>query len=318
MNYLIGRDNLAVTVYVPYDCANNCPFCTSKQEYAKQKMDKAAVIKALSKLVNHPDIKDVVITGGEPTADPSFLHQLVTIAKDKNVFINTTLPRKNFYDCLPIFNSGMVNGVNVSRHSPSFSEDAFSFKDIVDDNTIDEINVPVKINVVLSEITTPAEVKAIIRRWLYRENVTVCFRRDFRRVTCTNLHTLYGDVILDYLSSNYTFLSHTFCDVCDTITFEDRIMFHRGLIESSFEFGSKIVVNDIIIFPDGYIAYDWDGKPIHCLDGFMDKAKSVKKTPSPIWPHIPHPSPAPTPPAPSPTYSYSTGVCGGNRRFGCH
>ena len=28
MMFTSGRDNLALTVYVPYDCPNNCSFCT--------------------------------------------------------------------------------------------------------------------------------------------------------------------------------------------------------------------------------------------------------------------------------------------------
>ena len=39
MNFTIGRDNLALTVFVPWDCGNNCFFCTSKQKYAAYKAD---------------------------------------------------------------------------------------------------------------------------------------------------------------------------------------------------------------------------------------------------------------------------------------
>ena len=30
MEYVAGRNNLACTIFVPFDCDNNCPFCTSK------------------------------------------------------------------------------------------------------------------------------------------------------------------------------------------------------------------------------------------------------------------------------------------------
>ena len=33
IKYKVGRGNLAVTVFVPYDCPNHCPFCTSKDDY---------------------------------------------------------------------------------------------------------------------------------------------------------------------------------------------------------------------------------------------------------------------------------------------
>ena len=278
MKYLVGRNNLAATIYVPYDCQNNCPFCTSKKEYSRLKMDEEAVKDALKKLVRHPEIQDIVFTGGEPTANPRLLGELVHIAQGKNVFINTTLPRKNFHACLPIFNSGLVKGVNVSRHSSSFARDSKLFRDIVEDWNIDSIKVPVKVNAVLMDNTTTDEVEEIIQRWKPYKNVTLCFRRDFRKTNFSNLHPLYGDTILDYLSENYTFTGHTFCDVCDTVSFAERVTFHRGMEESSFEMGGRVIINDVIVFPDGYIAYDWDGKPIQYLDGFMNKVKPPKRT----------------------------------------
>lgn len=33
MEYIKGRTNLSATIFVPYDCKNNCPFCTSKKDY---------------------------------------------------------------------------------------------------------------------------------------------------------------------------------------------------------------------------------------------------------------------------------------------
>ncbi len=278
MEYLVGRNNLAATIYVPYDCQNNCPFCTSKQEYSRCKMDATAVKEALKKLVRHPEIQDIVFTGGEPTANPQLLKELVNIASDKNVFINTTLPRKNFHACLPIFNNGKVKGVNVSRHTSSFAQDSKLFKDIVEDWNIDAIRVPVKINAVLDNNASPDDVEEIIQRWKPHRNVTLCFRRDFRKTNFANLHTLYGDPVLDYLSENYTFTGHTFCDACDTVSFKEKVTFHRGMQESSFEMGGRVVINDVIVFPDGYVAYDWDGKPIQYLDGFMDKVKPLKRT----------------------------------------
>lgn len=269
MKYKIGRNNLAATIYVPYDCQNNCAFCTSKQEYSKCKMNKEAVIAALKKLVKNPHIKDIVFTGGEPTANISLLNEMVKIAQYKNVYINTTLPSNNFFGALEVFNDGDVKGVNISRHFPSFAQDSKAFHAIVDDWAIKGIDIPVKINVVLNEKTTVQDVEACIQRWSDFPNVTVCFRRDFRKTTMENLHTMSGDYILDYLVENYTYEGHSFCDVCDTVHFAERIAFHRGMEHSSFKVGNTVVVNDIIVFPDGFIAYDWDKKPITDLDGFL-------------------------------------------------
>lgn len=303
MDYLIGRNNLAATIYVPYDCKNNCPFCTSKKEYSRLKMDENAVKQALRKLVAHPDIKDIVFTGGEPTANPKLLKELVEIARHKNVYINTTLPRNNFFECLDIFNGGVVSGVNVSRHHATFAQDSKVFHDVVDDWTLGGIGVPVKVNVVLTDKTTIDEVKDIIQRWKPYKKVTVCFRRDFRKTTFSTLHLLAGDPILDYLTDNYTLAAHTFCDVCDTVLFEERISFHRGLEESSFELGGKVIVNDIIVFPNGEISYDWDKKPIQYLTGFMDRGVPPSK-------RIRATKQTNTTPVNSPVYQPYVGSCG--------
>ena len=37
--YVSGRENLACTIFVPWDCSNNCPFCTSKEMYGRMKDD---------------------------------------------------------------------------------------------------------------------------------------------------------------------------------------------------------------------------------------------------------------------------------------
>lgn len=274
MKYSIGRSNLAATIYVPYDCKNNCPFCTSKKEYSKLKMDERAVKAALRKLVQMPEIQDIVFTGGEPTANPKLLREMVDIAAGKNIYINTTLPHDNFFECLDIFNGGKVSGVNISRHCTSFEKDSKCFYNIAEDWTIRGIKVPVKINVVLTDKTSTAMVQDIINRWKNHENVTVCFRKDFRKITPELLHVLVGDPILDYLVANYEYNRHTFCDVCDTVTFTEKISFHRGLEQSSLRIGNNIIVNDIIVFPDGFVAYDWDRKPIADLDNFMPTAKS--------------------------------------------
>ena len=267
----VGRDNLAATIYVPYDCKNNCPFCTSKKEYSKLKLDEDAVREALKNLVKNPHIKEVVFTGGEPTANMSLLREMIEFVKKnstKQVYVNTTLPTENFFDAIGVFNA-YVDGVNISRHGTSFVEDCKLFRNIVDDWALKGILVPIKINTVLTDKTSLTDVSEVIDRWSDFDHVTVCFRRDFRKTTKETLHTMKGDPILDFLTANLEFEYHSFCDVCDTIKFSGNVAFHRGLEHSSFMIGNTVVVNDIIVFPDGFISYDWDRKPIEELDGFI-------------------------------------------------
>lgn len=280
MKYKIGRNNLAATIYVPYDCDNNCPFCTSKIEYRQHFPNVGRIVQALKSLVDNPLIQDIVFTGGEPLANMTILKMLVDITrnKGKNVFINTTFPKDSHDSLFYLLEEGNVSGINISRHESSYEQDSKLFYNIAPDWLISKISVPVKINAVVTNIDSfITKLPAIINRWS-KPNIRLCIRHDFRTTTFTNLHTLTDDPILDYLIQNYSFESHTFCDVCDTVNFEEGISYHRGMEHSSIKMGDTVIVNDIIVFPDGFIAYDWDRKPISDLEGFMDLSDFMTKT----------------------------------------
>ena len=280
MKYKIGRNNLAATIYVPYDCDNNCPFCTSKIEYRQHFPNVGRIVQALKSLVDNPLIQDIVFTGGEPLANMTILKMLVDITrnKGKNVFINTTFPKDSHNSLFYLLEEGNVSGINISRHESSYEQDSKLFYNIAPDWLISKISVPVKINAVVINVDSfITKLPAIINRW-NKPNIRLCIRHDFRTTTFTNLHTLTDDPILNYLIQNYSFESHTFCDVCDTVNFEEGISYHRGMEHSSIKMGDTVIVNDIIVFPDGFIAYDWDRKPISDLKGFMDLGDFITKT----------------------------------------
>ena len=280
MKYKIGRNNLAATIYVPYDCDNNCPFCTSKIEYRQHFPNVGLIVQALKSLVDNPLIQDIVFTGGEPLANMTILKMLVDITrnKGKNVFINTTFPKDSHDSLFYLLEEGNVSGINMSRHESSYEQDSKLFYNIAPDWLISKISVPVKINAVVTNVDSfITKLPAMINRW-NKPNIRLCIRHDFRTTTFTNLHTLTDDPILNYLIQNYSFESHTFCDVCDTVNFEEGISYHRGMEHSSIKMGNTVIVNDIIVFPDGFIAYDWDRKPISDLKGFMDLGDFITKT----------------------------------------
>lgn len=280
MKYKIGRNNLAATIYVPYDCDNNCPFCTSKIEYRQHFPNVGRIVQALKSLVDNPLIQDIVFTGGEPLANMTILKMLVDITrnKGKNVFINTTFPKDSHNSLFYLLEEGNVSGINISRHESSYEQDSKLFYNIAPDWLINKISVPVKINAVVTNVDSfITKLPTIINRW-NKPNIRLCIRHDFRTTTFTNLHTLTDDPILNYLIQNYSFESHTFCDVCDTVNFEEGISYHRGMEHSSIKMGDTVIVNDIIVFPDGFIAYDWDRKPISDLEGFMDLGDFMTKT----------------------------------------
>ena len=68
-----------------------------------------------------------------------------------------------------------------------------------DDWAIDGLEVPVKINAVITDENNFGNISKIVNRWKDKKNVTVWFRHDFRSTTFENLHAMAGDSVLDYL-----------------------------------------------------------------------------------------------------------------------
>lgn len=284
MIFKIGRDNFALTVMVPYDCGNNCAFCTAKDIYH-------SIVKGLDTCINdvkfqmertlhefsYP-IKDVVFTGGEPTADLEVLRELIDIVPaDKNIYINTTLPPRNFCEFCDLVNDDpKIKGVNISRHTPSINEDCKFYEcAIVGDDLLNRINKPIRINCVLTD-EYEQDWKKIVDRWVsirkdVNPNISLCFRENFAALTLDakvlqreNLHNPYTTFLAD-LGKGYLFVDHTQCNVCDTTRFMTPgglvVAYHRGLEKSSVlsPDGNMLEVNDLVIFPDGMIGYDWKG-----------------------------------------------------------
>ena len=94
VKYKTREGGATVTVFVPYDCPNNCPFCVNKAEYADMSgfsLDKICdSIKLIDKITPYCDF---VFTGGEPFANIESLGKMIDcIPKTHKIYINTTLP----------------------------------------------------------------------------------------------------------------------------------------------------------------------------------------------------------------------------------
>lgn len=277
MIFKIGRDNFALTVMVPYNCGNNCAFCTAKEMYHRLgtnvedvKFQMGRTLKGL----NYP-ISDVVFTGGEPTTDLDVLRELIDLVPaDKNVYINTTLPARNFDEFHDLVNDEpKIKGINVSRHAPTIDEDCKLLCDIVGDKALRLIKKPIRINCVLTD-EHELDWKKIVERWTWikkdvNPNISLCFRENFAARTLDakmlqqkNLHNPYTPFLAD-LGKEYLFVDHTQCNVCDTTRFMTPgglvVAYHRGLEKSSVlsPDGKTLEINDLVIFPNGEIGYDW-------------------------------------------------------------
>ena len=277
-DFIIGRNDFSITVYVPWNCTNNCKFCSSKKDYNLFKSNFERVKEQLKRIRNSI-VPIVVFTGGEPSADVEKLTELITIVNNKIVYINTTLPKKNSEDFIRLVNTTeCIKGISISRHSLTYAEDCTMLRNICEDETIAKIEKPVRINVVAYKENQFCieNIEKYVQRWkkIGRQksdnykSLILNLRANYNLQNKTNLHELEDDKVINDLATQYHYYKHTFCNVCDTCVFFEgskkdnlfEIDYHRGLSTTTIYFGNVIEVNDLILLQNGTLAYDWDGK----------------------------------------------------------
>lgn len=279
MYYRIGRKNLALTVFVPYDCKNTCRFCASKRSYKEKKSDPGKVAESMKRVLYRTalPIKDVVFTGGEPMEDVNALKNLVKLVpKRMNIYINTTFIRKNMEEFVEMVNTcWAIKGVNISRHEETFERDEYMLDGIAKDEDIQRIKKPVRINCV----EKGQNLQKIVERW-EGKGVELSIRRDFRKpMTDTELHSPYDHTALALIESGFKFVGKTQCNVCDTTYFIKengmRVQYHKGLMRTSIEDGFALEINDLIIDQAGDIAYDWEGCDTDRMKNIMRNSEKL-------------------------------------------
>lgn len=261
-NYVCGRSNLALTVQVPYDCPNTCPFCTAKEKYQKEKPNFALVSRAMYDALYEDDtpIVDVVFSGGEPSANIGKLASLINIVPEsKNVYINTTLLASTFEEFYTLVKSEKkIKGVNISRHSATYEEDCKLFHNIATDEQIEKLAsiTSVRINVVLYK---DVDIEAIVNRWENHKVNSVSFREDFRKVK-TERDLREPNDFTDRLRNLYSGWYSGGCNVCNTevhVKDDLNIRYHRGFENTLLDRGNYYEYNDVIIEPNGEVLLDW-------------------------------------------------------------
>lgn len=273
MDFVFGRDNLALTVFVPWDCHNHCRFCTSKDSYRVNEPSLQNVkyqMRRFFQLYNFP-VKDVVFTGGEPMMNIPALAELIDLVpKDKRIFINTTFIKATKDEFLDLVARGRIRGVNISRHGETFEKDQEMMCDIAEDEEIDAIGCPVRINCVLKG----QSIRKLVDRWKNKA-VTLNLREDYTLMILDELHDPYQRVPLELLGIGYHFWDHTQCRVCDTTYFEPEypelpaVMYHKGLQDSSILEGDVLEINDLIIDQMGALRYDWRQRDLETLEALL-------------------------------------------------
>lgn len=270
MKYKTREYGATVTVFAPYDCDNNCPFCINKEEYKDTTgFSTIKIIKSIKLMDEITPYCDFVFTGGEPLADLDKLQSMLDAVPDTHkIFINTTLPTGKYreHEIINFLNKNKekITGLNVSRHLRPYIKEA-------SDYVFDYIELPIRINCVLYGTHSSEDLKNFITRFSHTY-IPIQFRRDYRYITPKNLYDLENDVIYNQLKSIFNFKQ-----IKDKLRmrcgydFEysgKKITYHKTLPYSKIFEGDYEILYDIIIRQTGEIMDDWNeyGEPLDLLE----------------------------------------------------
>ena len=264
--YKTREGGATVTVFVPYDCQNNCPFCVNKEEY--ENMEGFSLEKICESIRVMDGITpecDFVFTGGEPFSNLESLQILLDqVPATHKVYINTTFPvfADRTGDEMIEFverNKDKITCINISRHLVPYVEES-------PDELIARIPKNSRVNCVLYRDYPRDELVQYMRRFK-KYRIPIQFRFDYTDTTPENLYDEEHDMILRDLKE---FCRYTGLDGCRMrcgyhFNFEGlELTYHKTLPYSTIveNDGDQTydILYDILIKQNGDIHGDWDGK----------------------------------------------------------
>ena len=266
--YKTREGGATVTVFAPYDCKNNCPFCINKKEYAC--MDGFSVEKICESIAVMDAITprcDFVFTGGEPLADLSALQiMLDKIPNTHKIYINTTLPVSDLQPEEEILrfthkNADKITCMNISRHMQHYVQES-------NDSLLPRLGVPFRINCVLYKNYPKKDMIPYLERFRAVPGANIQFRFDYTETTPENLYDREHDAILADLNNVARYTGLDGCRMRCGFHFDYKGMeltYHKTLpystiIERDPEDGiTYAILYDILIKQTGVIHGDWDG-----------------------------------------------------------
>lgn len=272
MKYVTRTGGATVTVFVPYDCKNHCPFCINKQEYEDTStFNIDEIIRSIKIMSVMTPECDFVFTGGEPLADLEGLNKMLIAVHQPGtchkVFINTSLPIKedNYIFIANALNSwkydGTITGINVSRHLKKYVEEC-------DDKIFELLNFEPRINCVLynTHLIDP-NIKEKLQNFVKRfKDITgyIQFRKDYTVTTPDNLYDEENDELLTLLKETFNYKG-SFGRYRMRVGYEFeydnyKVTYHKTLPYSKIKLDDRdtYALYDIIIKQDGEIREDWD------------------------------------------------------------
>jgi len=267
--YKTRQGGATVTIFVPYDCKNNCPFCINKAEYAN--MDGFSVekiIKSIERMDAITPYCDFVFTGGEPFADMASLQRMLdVIPTTHKVYINTTLPvfeNQSEEDIIEFTrkNRHKITCINISRHMQHYVQES-------NDSMLSKLFVPFRINCVLYKDYPADRIIPYLERFRKVPGASIQFRFDYTATTPENLYDQAGDKILSDLKAIAPYTGLDGCRMRCGFHFDYNGMeltYHKTLPYSTIVENDPVtgvtydILYDILIKQNGDIHSDWDGK----------------------------------------------------------
>ncbi len=253
------KEGPTVTMFVPYDCNNCCPFCVNKEEYRDTSgFDLERCYRALDLMDAIYPHNDIVLTGGEPLADLDALERILNhIKPGHHVYINTTLPTNEDQDIHKVAevlnrNKDKISCVNVSRHLKHYVKEC-------SDEIFDLLEVRHRINCVVFQDAKDPETRERLLRVLERfEGHEIQLRANYSKLTLDNVFDTEEDDLFHLISDICEYKGALEKELFRTgFLFRyknSRITYHKTLPYSKI--GGR--VGDIIIRQTGEIYDDWN------------------------------------------------------------
>lgn len=267
--YKTRAGGATVTVFVPYDCRNNCPFCVNKQEYANcTGFSVEKIIESIGIVNSITPECDVVFTGGEPFANLNSLQRMLdAVPGTHKVYINTTFPVQPGCSAEEMLaftekNKDKITCINVSRHVDPYVEES-------PDEIVGKIATPKRINCVLYRDYPSDKLKDFAERWR-KYNIPIQFRYDYTETTPENLYEEENDPILQDLLRQFTYMGLDGCRMRNGFHFLYRdlhMTYHKTLpystiVETDENGVTYDILYDILIKQTGELHSDWTGVPL--------------------------------------------------------
>ena len=266
--YKTREGGATVTIFVPYDCKNNCPFCINKAEYANMEgFSVEKIIDSIKRMDSITPYCDFVFTGGEPFADMASLQRMLdAIPTTHKVYINTTLPvfqNQSEEDIIEFTrkNSHKITCINISRHMQHYVQES-------NDSMLSKLFVPFRINCVLYKDYPVDKMVPYLERFRKVPGASIQFRFDYTETTPENLYDETGDKILRDLKAIAPYTGLDGCRMRCGFHFDYNGMeltYHKTLPYSTIVETDPVdgvtydILYDILIKQNGDIHSDWTG-----------------------------------------------------------